>query len=54
MGGADLDSTSSVRSSSGNELSSWPSSSFVSGELSLSRSSINRAMSEEKPQYELL
>ena len=53
MGGADLDSTSSARSS-GNELSSWPSSSFVSGELSLSRSSINRAMSEEKPQYELL
>ena len=52
MGGVDLDSTLSTRLSD-NELSSWSSSS-VSGEHSLSRSSINRAMSEEKLRYELL
>ena len=53
VGGANLDSMSSARLS-GNELISWSSSSSVSGERSLLRSSTNCAMSEKKSQCELL
>lgn len=43
VGGAESDST-----SSSNVLNSWSNSSSVSGESSLSQSSIKRAMGEEK------